>query len=127
MPEYEVVERHHIRIAAPPAITLAAAREMDLRESRIARAIFKGRELILGATLEDRLRPRGLLALVQSLGWVVLAEQPNRRSSWAPLARRPAGGKPRSAHDCRDDVPRDGHVVLAGGGRRGDAGAGMSR
>jgi hypothetical protein len=78
MPEYEVVERHHVRIAAPPAITLAAAREMDLRESRVARAIFKGRELILGATPEDHVRPRGLLALVQSLGWVVLAELPDR-------------------------------------------------
>jgi hypothetical protein len=78
MPEYEVVERHHVRVAAPPAITLTAAREMDLLESQIARAIFKGRELILGATPGDEARPRGLLALVQSLGWVVLADLPGR-------------------------------------------------
>ena len=78
MPQYDVVERHHVRIAAPPTITLAAAREMDLLESRIVRAIFKGRELILGATPQDHVRPRGLLALVQSLGWVVLAELPER-------------------------------------------------
>jgi hypothetical protein len=78
MPEYEVVERHHIRVAAPPAVTLAAAREMDLLESRIVRLIFKGRELMMGAAPDDAMRPRGLLALVQSLGWVVLAELPGR-------------------------------------------------
>ena len=78
MPEYEVVERHHVRIAAPPAIAFAAACEMDLLESWIARAIFKGRELILGATPDDEMRPRGLLALVKSLGWVILAELPGR-------------------------------------------------
>src|SRR6185369_8904333 len=78
MPEYEVVERHHARIAAPPAITLAAAREMDLLGNRVVRAIFKGRELILRGAPEDTMRPRGLLALVQSLGWVVLLDVPGR-------------------------------------------------
>lgn len=78
MPEYEVVERHHVRIAAPPAVTLAAAREMDLLQTRIVRVIFKGRELILGATPDERVRPRGLLAFMQSLGWGVLAELPGR-------------------------------------------------
>lgn len=78
MPDYEIAERHHARIAAPPAITLAAAREMDLLGNRIVRAIFKGRELILGAAPDDTLRPRGLLALVQSLGWIVLLDVPGR-------------------------------------------------
>jgi hypothetical protein len=78
MPEYEVVERHHVLIAAPPAVTFAAARDMDLLQSRIVRIIFKGRELILGATPDEQERPRGLLALVQSLGWVVLGELPGR-------------------------------------------------
>ena len=30
MPAYDVVERHHIRVAAPAAVTFAAAREQDL-------------------------------------------------------------------------------------------------
>ena len=29
MPEYEVAERHHIRVAAATVVTLAAAREVD--------------------------------------------------------------------------------------------------
>jgi hypothetical protein len=75
---YEVVERHRIRIAAPAAVTLAAAQETDLQGSRLVRTIIKARELILGATPDDRPRPRGLLADMQSLGWGVLAEVPGR-------------------------------------------------
>jgi hypothetical protein len=78
MPAYEVVERHHVRVGAPADITLAVARDMDLQRSRVVRAIFKGRELILGATPDDRVRPRGLLADMQSLGWGILAEVPGR-------------------------------------------------
>ena len=75
---YEVVERHHVRIVAPAAVTLAAARETELQGSGLVRTIIKAREVILGATPDDRPRPRGLLAEVQSLGWGVLAEVPER-------------------------------------------------
>ena len=78
MPAYEIVERHHVRIAAPAAVTLAAARELDLQGSPLVRIIIKAREAILGAAPDDRLRPRGLLAETQSLGWGVLAEVPER-------------------------------------------------
>jgi hypothetical protein len=78
MPAYEVVERHHIDVHAPAAVTLAAAQEMDLFGSPFVRAIFKGRELILGATPDNRPRPRGLLAEVLAIGWGVLAEEPGR-------------------------------------------------
>jgi hypothetical protein len=78
IPAYEVAERHQIRIAAPAAVTLAAARETDLQGSGLVRTIIKAREVILGATADDRPRPRGLLAEVQSLGWGVLAEVPGR-------------------------------------------------
>jgi hypothetical protein len=76
MPAYEVVERHHVRVDAPAAVALAAAQDMDLLHSPLVRAIIKGRELILGAKPDDRPRPQGLLAEVQSLGWGVLAEVP---------------------------------------------------
>ena len=79
MPSYEVVDRQHIAVAAPAAVTLAAARELDLMGSRVVRMIFRGRELILGATGEDRPRPRGLIAEVRSLGWEVLADVPDRQ------------------------------------------------
>lgn len=78
MPAYEVVERHHVRVAAPAAIALAAACEMDLAQSAIIRGIFKGREFILGAQPDKVRSPRTLLAWARELGWAVLAEIPDR-------------------------------------------------
>lgn len=78
MPECEVRERHRVRVAAPADITLAAARDMELSQLAIVRAIIKAREIVLGATPDDRARPQGLLAEMQALGWGVLAERPGR-------------------------------------------------
>ena len=78
MPEYDVVERHSISIAAPAAEVLAAAKEQDLLELPFVSAIFRARELALGASPGDPKQPRGLLAATQSLGWGVLAERPDR-------------------------------------------------
>jgi hypothetical protein len=78
MPTYEIVERHQTYIAAPAAVTLAVAADMDLQQSRVIRAIFRGRELLLGSKPEDRHRPKGIVALTKALGWVVLAENPGR-------------------------------------------------
>ena len=78
MQEYEVVERHHIRVGAPASTTLAVASDLNLFDLPLVRGIVKGRELILGATPVDRPGPRRMLAEVQSLGWVVLAEAPGR-------------------------------------------------
>jgi hypothetical protein len=77
MPSYEVVERNHLRVAAPAEITLAAAAEMDLQALPLVRAIFKARELIMGAPAERP--PRRLtLAELKSIGWGVLADSPGR-------------------------------------------------
>jgi hypothetical protein len=78
LPSYEVVERHHVRVAAPATITLAAAAEMDLHESGLVQAIFKARELVLGGAPPKGAPPRGLLEEMKSLGWGVLAEIPGR-------------------------------------------------
>lgn len=78
MPAYEVVERHRIRIAAPAAVTLAAACEQDLLQLPLVRPIFRARELVMRATPDDRPQPRGLLAATQAVGWGILAEVENR-------------------------------------------------
>lgn len=78
MPAYDVAERHHIRVAAPASITLQSAFEADLLQAPIARAIFRAREVILGSEPDRVARPRGVLALTQSLGWRVLAQVPGR-------------------------------------------------
>lgn len=78
LPAYEIVERHQIRVAAPAAMTLDVARDTELQASPVVRTIIRAREVILGASPDDRRRPRGLLAETQSLGWGVLADIPGR-------------------------------------------------
>jgi len=78
LPVYDVVDRHHVHVAAPAAVTLATAAQVDLFDVFAVRAVFKGRQLMLRGALDERPRPRGLLAEVRSLGWVVLAEIPGR-------------------------------------------------
>lgn len=78
LPRYDVVERHHIAVDAPADATLAAARNVDLLGSWTARAIFRAREVLLGAEPDPRDGPRGLMDEMQALGWRVLAEVPDR-------------------------------------------------
>ncbi len=77
MPTCDVAERHHVHVAAPAAVTFAAARDMDLLASPIARAVFKARELLLGSS-GGQARRQGLIDEVLGLGWGVLAETPDR-------------------------------------------------
>jgi hypothetical protein len=78
MPAYDVVDRHHVHVAAPADVVLAAATEINLESSAIVRGIFKAREWILRARPDNTIRPRGLLEEIKSLGWGVLAELPGR-------------------------------------------------
>jgi hypothetical protein len=77
MPVYDVVTRHERRITAPPEDVLAAARQMDMLGSPLARAIFRTRELVLGATGAPR-AARRVMEEVTALGWGVLADVPGR-------------------------------------------------
>jgi hypothetical protein len=79
MPDCEVRERHEVRVAAPAAVTFAAARELELQRSPLIRGIFRARELVMGATVaRDRTPQRPFLEEVLSLGWRILAEEPDR-------------------------------------------------
>jgi len=79
VPAYDVAERHQVRVAAPAEITLAAAAEMDLQKSAIVRAIFKGREWIMGSRAPARdLEPGNFLSQMRAIGWGELAVVPGR-------------------------------------------------
>jgi hypothetical protein len=79
MPTCEVRERHQVRVAAPADVTFAAARELELSRSPLVRAIFRGRELLMGSTrMHDEAPSRPFLEEVLSLGWRILAEEPGR-------------------------------------------------
>jgi hypothetical protein len=78
MPKYEVRETHETEVDAPADVTYRVAHEIDLHRSTIVRAIFTGRELLMGAERTKHDHPTGFIAEVLSLGWRVLVEEPGR-------------------------------------------------
>lgn len=78
LPNYDVVERHRILVNAAPGVVYDAARNLDLSDSRIVRALFRMREIPgwcrsrssrtgrLGLTLQD----------LTASGFVILGERP---------------------------------------------------
>jgi hypothetical protein len=81
LPECEVLERHETRVAAPADVTFAAAREMSLAGSPVVRAIFRGRELLMRSSPDERPTdrlPQSLIDEVLSIGWGVLAQESGR-------------------------------------------------
>jgi hypothetical protein len=78
MPAWDVRERHETRVKAPVDVTYAAARALDLNRSRVIRAIFRGREVMLRSSAKARAPRRPFLEEVCALGWRILAEEPDR-------------------------------------------------
>ena len=75
MPRFEVREVHETGVAAPAAFTYESALALDLERSPLVRAIFRGRELLMGAGPVQR-RERGFLREILAIGWGVLSETP---------------------------------------------------
>jgi len=86
LPAYEVVDRHAVRVEAPAAVTLAAARETDLMATPAVRAIFAARARLLRARAEP-VSPGGLVAQLCALGWELLAEVPDREVALGTATR----------------------------------------
>jgi hypothetical protein len=78
LPRYDIAEVHRTRVAAPAAVTYEAARRLDLQQSGVIHAIFRGRELMLRSTAPPRPR-QPLVSELRSLGWGVLEEVPGRQ------------------------------------------------
>jgi hypothetical protein len=79
LPNWEVSERHQIRINAPDSVAFAAARTLDLNESPGIRAIFRLRQLIMRSGQREYYGPRSVIERAHALGWGVLADIPGRR------------------------------------------------
>jgi hypothetical protein len=94
MSEYEVAERHHIRVAAPAETTFTAMCEMKMSQPTIIQALFKMRELVLNcaeslakhefATCASNQQEhtttesKEFLSAMKAVGWGLLAEIPGR-------------------------------------------------
>lgn len=78
IPTPEVIEHHHVRIAAPADLVLRTARNLELLNSPLVRSVIRARELALGGKPDERPHPNALVPQMQSIGWVVLAESAGR-------------------------------------------------
>jgi hypothetical protein len=78
LPDYEVVERHTVRVAAPAETTFAAACSLNLLQTPIIRTIFNARELAMGGKSDEGRCALGLVDQAKAWGWGVLAEIPGR-------------------------------------------------
>jgi hypothetical protein len=128
MPEYEVTERHHVKVSAPADITFSTACAMDLQDSAMIRAIFKARELLLCAQPQPGTPPRGLLAQTKAMGWTVLAQIPGREIVMGAITE-PWKGTPVFRGVAPDEFAafrEPGHVKIAWTLRADPAGAAKS-
>ena len=128
MPDYEIVERHQVKVTAPAGITFSTACAMDLQDSAMIRAIFKARELLLCAKPQPGTPPRGLLAQTAAMGWTVLAEIPGREIVMGAITE-PWRGVPvfrGVAPDRFAEFREPGHVKIAWTLRADDAGTNKS-
>lgn len=78
IPVYDVVERHTASVAAPAEVTFAAACDLDMTSSVLARSILRSREFLLGAKHGSNELLPGLVPATMAIGWGVLAEVPGR-------------------------------------------------
>ena len=81
MPKYEVREVHQTRVEAPADVTFAAAHELDLRRSTIVRAIFTGRELLMGGSTQSASTHPGFWP--RSSVWGGVSWPRSRDASWS--------------------------------------------
>jgi len=87
LPQPDIAERHRTRVGAPAELTWAAAQDLDLGRSRLVRAVFRGRELMMRGTRSPHRSPRPFLEQALDLGWVVLAEEPGQGMALGAVTR----------------------------------------
>ena len=78
MPICEIDEVHETIVHAPATVTYAAALALDFQESAMVRAIFRGREILLGSRGETSREREPFVEQVVEMGWGRLADVPGR-------------------------------------------------
>ncbi len=77
-PVFDARERFHVSVEAPAALVYATATGFDMQSVGLVRAIFRMREVLLGAHPDAPRVSRGWLEEAAALGWGTLVEEPGR-------------------------------------------------
>ncbi|MFN7953469.1 MAG: hypothetical protein U0610_17215 [bacterium] len=78
VPVFDARERFQVAVDAPAALVYETATTFDMQSVGLVRAIFRLREIALGARGGGARVPRGWLEEAAALGWGTLAEVPGR-------------------------------------------------
>jgi hypothetical protein len=78
VPNPDARERFEITIRAPADIVMEVARDFDMQSLPAVKAVFRLRELLMGARPSSPRKPQGILDETRALGWDILAESPGR-------------------------------------------------
>jgi hypothetical protein len=78
MPKWDVRERFELDVDAPADLVLRTACAFDMQSLPLVKAVFRLREVLMGAAPAAPRRPQGIVAETRSLGWGLLAEEPRR-------------------------------------------------
>lgn len=78
MPAWEVRERFELEADAPAELVLRTACEFDMQSLPLVKAVFRLREVLMGALASAPRAPQGILAETRSLGWGLLADEAGR-------------------------------------------------
>lgn len=108
LPRYDVAVRNHALVASSARDAFAAMRTTELERSPLVRALFRLREMLLGARHVSLDAPRGLLERIGALGWTLVAEEPERELVFASVTKPWRGdvafvGLPRDAFERFDE------------------------
>lgn len=87
MPVYEVREVHETRVAAPASSVFASACTMDLYDSRVVRALFEGRELLMLRRRPSTHVSQPFLHEMTSIGWGLLSARTGREVVYGAVTR----------------------------------------
>ncbi|MFL6450024.1 MAG: hypothetical protein ACJ746_20440 [Bryobacteraceae bacterium] len=78
MPEWDVAEIHKVFLECEPADAYRVACNLDPMQLPLVRFIFRTRSLLLRSSEVTPVQTGGLVSYTESIGWVALAEIPDR-------------------------------------------------
>jgi hypothetical protein len=78
LPEWDVRERFELDVDAPTDLVLRTACAFDMQSLPLVKAVFRLREVLMGAAPTAPRQPQGILSETRSLGWGLLADEPGR-------------------------------------------------
>jgi|GEM_PF-257671 len=87
MPECEVRVSHHTTVAAPAELAIDTVGTTNFESSPLVRALFRMRELLMGARSTAPAPSGGLPEQLEAIGWRVVAEEPGRELVFASVTQ----------------------------------------